>query len=231
SDTAARSFRSLRSLSTRTSSRSARSASTVSGFAAGATCFFARASSRGAAACFIGREGSATALSSNFSAAAGGAAGTATRCAGRVASMSGDSTPGFSCCMRSVTPKASTSTAAIETGAAQRRDAEGLASALRDAARIAASRDADGSSRASERYAALTLPSLSLTDRLLQLVHRVAQPALRRLLVGARGRRDLGGGEISLLVHQERLALREGKRRERLRQPVRDARSLQVRQR
>ena len=41
--------------------------------------------------------------------------------------------------------------AAIDAGAAQRRVAEGLATARREAARIAASSDDDGSSRASSR--------------------------------------------------------------------------------
>src|SRR5260221_361282 len=70
--------------------------------------------------------------------------------------------------MRSVTPKARTSTAAMDTGAAQRREADGFASAWRDAARIAASMATRGSSRGSARYTAFSLSPFSfIADRFL----------------------------------------------------------------
>src|SRR5258706_5397107 len=121
--------------------------------------------------------------------------------------------------MRSVTPKARTSTAAMDTGAAQRREAEDFASAWRDAARIAASMATPGSSRASARYAAFSLSPVSfIADRFLQFRRCISQAALRRLLVGARGRRDLDRGEVAFHVQEKRLALSQRKRRDRFRQ-------------
>ncbi len=62
------------------------------------------------------------------------------------------SMPGSSRCISSVTPNASTSTAAIDTGAAQRFESDGFAAtARRDAARIASSNARGGSSRGSAR--------------------------------------------------------------------------------
>jgi len=62
------------------------------------------------------------------------------------------SMPGFSICMRNDTPMPSTSTAAMEAGTIQREAREGRApTARRDAARIAVSSAAGGSSRASSR--------------------------------------------------------------------------------
>jgi hypothetical protein len=70
--------------------------------------------------------------------ACGFGAGKAADMGGAAPDGSGDSMPGFSCCMCRLTPNASTRTAAMETGAAKRRAADGLAStARREAARIA----------------------------------------------------------------------------------------------
>src|SRR6185369_13540634 len=112
--------------------------------------------------------------------------------------------------MCSVTPKASTRTAAIDTGAAQRRAPKGFATARREAARIAASSAAPGSSRGNARYAESSLsPASLIADRFLQFRRRVSQAALRRLLVGPGRLRDLRHGEIAFQVHEKRLALRQ----------------------
>src|SRR5689334_16721839 len=121
--------------------------------------------------------------------------------------------------MCSVTPKARTSTAAMDTGVAQRRAADGFASARREAARIAASSAALGSSRDMAPYALCSLsPASLIADRFLQFRRGVSKAALRRLLVGSCRLRDLRRGEIAFEMHEKSLALREGKRRDRLRQ-------------
>jgi hypothetical protein len=103
------------------------------------------------AAFFNAGFGSSLFSSFSFCSSTGGAAGAAGTGAYLLRAGALYSTPGSSRCISSVTPKASTRTAAIDTGAAKRRDHEGLATARREAARIASSRARGGSSRESSR--------------------------------------------------------------------------------